>query len=205
MVKSWWNTRGNSAWIWTSCRVHQDDIGFQGLLQQPQSLARKGRCLSASCQKLVSQVMFISWESGGNWRQKRGGFNRLDWFVEIFVPLDPDPRLSPQVGIKNTLFIDLGRYPKIGWLDEYDSETCHAGYQSTRVKTHPGLVTSLMFVGYMGVSWNRGTPKSSILMGFSLTNYPLSIFGYLHLGKLPYPYFQLVEILPSTPSFLPAS
>ena len=31
----------------------------------------------------------------------------------------------------------------------------------------------------MGVSWNRGTPKSSIFMGFPFT----SIWGYLHLWK----------------------
>ena len=37
---------------------------------------------------------------------------------------------------------------------------------------------------YMGVSKNRGTPKSSILIGFSLINHPLwgtRIFGHIHI------------------------
>ena len=35
---------------------------------------------------------------------------------------------------------------------------------------------------YMGVSKNRGTPKSSILMGFSIINHPFwGIFGNTHI------------------------
>ena len=37
---------------------------------------------------------------------------------------------------------------------------------------------------YMGVSKNNGTPKSSILMGFSIINHPFSgtpIFGNTHM------------------------
>ena len=37
----------------------------------------------------------------------------------------------------------------------------------------------------MGVSKNRGTPKSSILIGFSIINHPFwgtSIFGNTHMG-----------------------
>ena len=43
----------------------------------------------------------------------------------------------------------------------------------------------------MGVSKNRGTPKSSILIGFSIINHPFwgtPIFGNTHIGD---------EILPS--------
>ena len=36
---------------------------------------------------------------------------------------------------------------------------------------------------YMVVSWNRGTPKTSILVGFSLINHPF--LGYPHLWKPP--------------------
>ena len=36
----------------------------------------------------------------------------------------------------------------------------------------------------MGVSENRGTPKSSILIGFSIINHPF--FGYLYFWKHPY-------------------
>ena len=35
----------------------------------------------------------------------------------------------------------------------------------------------------MGVSWNTGTPKSSILMRLSLINYPFGVFPIS--GKLP--------------------
>ena len=37
---------------------------------------------------------------------------------------------------------------------------------------------------YMGVSKNRGTPKSSILIGFSIKNHPFwgtSILGNIHI------------------------
>jgi len=37
---------------------------------------------------------------------------------------------------------------------------------------------------YMGVSENRGTPKSSILIGFSIINHPFwgtTIFGNTHI------------------------
>ena len=40
---------------------------------------------------------------------------------------------------------------------------------------------------YMGVSKNRGTPKSSILIGFSLINHPFwdtPIFGNTHIGHV---------------------
>ena len=38
----------------------------------------------------------------------------------------------------------------------------------------------------MGVSKNRGTPKSSILIGFSIINHPFwdtTIFGNTHIAK----------------------
>ena len=41
-----------------------------------------------------------------------------------------------------------------------------------------------MQIGYMGVSKNRGTPKSSILIGFSIINHPFwgtTIFGNTHI------------------------
>ena len=48
------------------------------------------------------------------------------------------------------------------------------------------VVFSVSWVGYghMGVSENRGTPKSSILIGFSIINYPFwgtPIFGNTHI------------------------
>ena len=43
----------------------------------------------------------------------------------------------------------------------------------------PGLVSS-----YMGVSKNRGTPKSSILIKFSIINHPF--WGYHYFWKHPY-------------------
>ena len=47
---------------------------------------------------------------------------------------------------------------------------------------------------YMGVSKNRGTPPSSILIGFSIINHPFwgtSIFGNTHIAPLP----QVVRLL----------
>ena len=42
------------------------------------------------------------------------------------------------------------------------------------------------FPRYLGVSKNRGTPKSSILIGFSIINHPFwgfsTIFGNIHLA-----------------------
>ncbi len=43
------------------------------------------------------------------------------------------------------------------------------------------------FGAYMGVSKNNGTPKSSILVGFSIINHPFwgtPIFGNTHMGML---------------------
>ena len=45
-------------------------------------------------------------------------------------------------------------------------------------------VTPNLGVRYMGVSKNSGTPKSSILIGFSIINHPFwdtSIFGNTHM------------------------
>ena len=51
------------------------------------------------------------------------------------------------------------------------------GPRSTRM----ACPCSMMF--YMKVSWNRGTPKSSILVGFSLINHPA--IGYSMYGTPP--------------------
>ena len=43
----------------------------------------------------------------------------------------------------------------------------------------------LDFLSDMGVSENRGTPKSSILIGFAIINHPfwgIPIFGNTHMG-----------------------
>ena len=42
----------------------------------------------------------------------------------------------------------------------------------------------------MGVSKNKGTPKSSILIGISILNHPFwgtPIFGNIHMGMKSYP------------------
>ena len=53
----------------------------------------------------------------------------------------------------------------------------------------------------MGVSKNRGTPKSSILIGVSIINYPF--WGYSYVWKHPYqPVFSdffLLNTLQKTP------
>ena len=46
---------------------------------------------------------------------------------------------------------------------------------------------------HMGVSENRGTPKSSIFIGFSIINHPFwgtTIFGNTHIGKKVNPKWQ---------------
>ena len=55
---------------------------------------------------------------------------------------------------------------------------------------------------HMGVSKNRGTPKSSILIGFSIINHPF--WGYPYFRKHPYQFFhQLPEKPSSRPSRKP--
>ena len=47
-----------------------------------------------------------------------------------------------------------------------------------------GSITGQDFIPYMGVSRNRGTPKSSILIGFPIINHPFwgtPIFGKTHI------------------------
>ena len=68
----------------------------------------------------------------------------------------------------------LGRYPRLP--KEIPSETVGegSGYLSG------GPVGEILDMGYMGVSENNGTPKSSILIGFSIINHPFwgtTIFG----------------------------
>ena len=49
---------------------------------------------------------------------------------------------------------------------------------------------------HMGVFKNRGTPKSSILIGFSIINHPswgTPIFGNTHIGFEWYIYLNLAE------------
>ena len=48
--------------------------------------------------------------------------------------------------------------------------------------------TILLLYIYMGVSKSHGTPKSSILIGFSIINYKPSILGYPYFWKHPYIY-----------------
>ena len=49
---------------------------------------------------------------------------------------------------------------------------------------------------YMGVSKNRSTPKSSILIGFSLINHPF--WGYHYFWKHPFPSYTRVIVMLST-------
>ena len=66
----------------------------------------------------------------------------------------------------------------------------------------------LNFFAYMGVSKNRGTPKSSILIGFSITNHPfwvplfsetsiyVHIYIYIHMVTPPQGRFKLLGVGP---------
>ena len=60
-------------------------------------------------------------------------------------------------------------------------------FTSSCVSMSDGSGTQSMIVGslYMAVSENSGTPKSSILIGFSIINHPFwgtPIFGNTHIG-----------------------
>ena len=53
---------------------------------------------------------------------------------------------------------------------------------------------------YMGVSKNRGTPKSCILIGFSIINHPFSgtpIFGNTHIYIYPVIWDNVISYIPS--------
>ena len=55
---------------------------------------------------------------------------------------------------------------------------------------------------YMGVSKNNGTPKSSILIGFSIINHPFwgtPIFGNTHITWVFYGFFHPQDSLGRTP------
>ena len=63
----------------------------------------------------------------------------------------------------------------------------------------------MFFQNHMGVSKNRGTPKSSVLIGFSIINHPFwgtIIFGNTHIAgsdtKTP-GWFDAGHWIPSTP------
>ena len=45
-------------------------------------------------------------------------------------------------------------------------------FNQLKLILHRFKPTTLQFVGYMDVSENSGTPKSSILIGFSIINHP---------------------------------
>ena len=60
-------------------------------------------------------------------------------------------------------------------------------FQAFRLEGPSILLASLLLFQHMGVSWNRGTPKSSMLVGFSLTNHPFwgtSIYGKPHIPNI---------------------
>ena len=72
---------------------------------------------------------------------------------------------------------------KSSWLEKL-SRLKGPQEQVSHEKRAPGCL------GYMGVSKNNGTSKSSILIGFSIINHPFwgtPIFGNTHIGdgKLP--------------------
>ena len=53
------------------------------------------------------------------------------------------------------------------------------------VRYHHCIIFQHLSYWYMGVSKNSGTPKSSILIGFSILNHPIwgtSIFGNTHIS-----------------------
>ena len=56
-----------------------------------------------------------------------------------------------------------------------------------------------MNIAYMGVSWNGGTPKSSILKGFSIINHPF--WGTLIFGNTHIYIYHLLEIFSLHPSW----
>ena len=57
-------------------------------------------------------------------------------------------------------------------------------------KAWPSWISKVYGWWYMGVSKNKGTPKSSILIGFFIINHPfwgIPIFGNTHIVCIPVP------------------
>ena len=65
------------------------------------------------------------------------------------------------------------------------------------METLPRL-DSLSQYSHLGVSENRGSPKSSILIGFSIINHPFwdtPIFGNIHLFILFIPFLSKLRVV----------
>ena len=90
----------------------------------------------------------------------------------------------------------LFRVPGLGFVevvphhDEILAPDKTAGSKPILFENHPHILNVTLVPGflvsptYMGVSENSGTPKSSILIGFSIINHPfwgISIFGNIHI------------------------
>ena len=71
-----------------------------------------------------------------------------------------------------------------GQLSRSDN-VASCGADWSHVDVHPAATGQFVDFLNMGVSENRGTPKSSILIGFSSINHPFwgtPIFGNIHIG-----------------------
>ena len=95
------------------------------------------------------------------------GIYWVSWILSIQIPCRKRSHIPPFTGKAGTS----------------STQKCRLGWD---MWSFPGEYT------YLGVSKNNGTPKSSILIGFSLINRPFggtTIFGNTHLlavGRVPY-------------------
>ena len=79
--------------------------------------------------------------------------------------------------------------------DNHTGKTVGAPWDGTLNKSTP-YTPYISYIWYMDVSENSGTPKSSILIGFSIINHPFwgtPIFGNTHIS---YIYLLLIGYIP---------
>ena len=88
------------------------------------------------------------------------------------------------------------------------TETENGKFHSNHLRIRRGVMPTrsahgsmAVYTTYMGVSKNNGTPKSSILIGFSIINHPFwgtPIFGNTHIYHLYFANWVIICYLPPT-------
>ena len=123
----------------------------------------------------------MSWKKEGvmKWNPFWRGIKQ---YKDIVILRD-SPKKKGIVWVGNTMIPDKKKERKLFFVWKYVSENSKNWMQV------PSPISSKKIVcvfNYMDVSKNRGTPKSSILIGFSIINHPFwgtIIFGNIHISN----------------------
>ena len=133
-------------------------------------------------------------------KRKKGGFL---WPFAVGFLLRCDGDLFGDGYIWAPLTMGCGWWRSDGWPPFFRwIKLGHAAWKITWWKEFLPKKKRLKAAMYMDISKNRGIPKSSSLIGFSLINYKPSILVYPYFGKHPYspvtffswPFFGGLEI-----------